>query len=188
MHLIICEAFFYPNLCTRQCNCTIMHYTILVQDEAVILCCNALKSWGTPNDIICCKNHSKVSTCSKFLFKGQWQCLQSGFWTPQPLWTLDAEDGSPLQALEALEWIMRVELVSASVYACLHCDILCDFLLVCSFLCLMHSKVQWGRFAYLGSEGYQEKRNAKKNITDPDDLLLGDLPKRQMWVHNKQYF
>jgi hypothetical protein len=36
--------------------------------------------------------------------------------------TVDAEDGSPLQALVALEWIIPVELVSASVYACLHCD------------------------------------------------------------------
>ena len=49
--------------------------------------------------------------------------------------TVDAEDGSPVQALGALEWIMPVELVSALVYAFLHCDSLFDFLLLCSFLC-----------------------------------------------------
>ena len=52
--------------------------------------------------------------------------------------TVDAEDGSPVQALGALEWIMPVELVSASVYACLHCDSLCDFLLLCT-LCAVRT-------------------------------------------------
>ncbi len=74
--------------------------------------------------------------------------------------TVDAEDGSPLQALVALEWIIPVELVSASVYACLHCDKFVWFSSCVLFL-MLNALSQWTSYIP------KERKKMEKNLYSP---------------------